>query len=104
MSQRSYWRSKGRQRRAGVGPGVPEFLVGPHGADLILNDLFVAPGARRRGVGRLLLDAVAVRARAAGACRVVLSTAQDNNTAKSLYHAAGYRLDGAFDHYEVSLQ
>jgi uncharacterized damage-inducible protein DinB/GNAT superfamily N-acetyltransferase len=35
----------------------------------ILNDLFVAPADRRRGIGSLLLDAVAMRARAAGACR-----------------------------------
>lgn len=69
----------------------------------ILNDLFVAAEARRRGVGRLLLDEVARRAAAAGACRVVLATAKDNVTAKSLYDSSGYLLDAAFDHYELPL-
>jgi ribosomal protein S18 acetylase RimI-like enzyme len=69
----------------------------------ILNDLFVAPQARRQGIGRLLLDAVATRAQAAGACRVVLSTAKDNAGAKALYEKSGYRLDATFDHYELPL-
>jgi ribosomal protein S18 acetylase RimI-like enzyme len=69
----------------------------------ILNDLFVIPAARRRGVGRLLLDAAADLGRGAGACRVVLSTAKDNATAKALYEQAGYQLDATFDHYELPL-
>jgi GNAT superfamily N-acetyltransferase len=69
----------------------------------ILNDLFVVPAARRRGVGRLLLDAAADLGRSTGACRVVLATAKDNATAKSLYEQAGYHLDVQFDHYELPL-
>jgi len=69
----------------------------------IINDLFVAHEARRRGVGRLLLEATATMALAAGACRVVFSSAKENEAAKSLYEVSGYRLDRAFDHYERSL-
>jgi GNAT superfamily N-acetyltransferase len=69
----------------------------------ILNDLFVSPRARKQGIGRLLLEAVATRARVAGACRVVLSTARDNTPARSLYESLGYEQDRAFDHYELPL-
>lgn len=69
----------------------------------ILNDLFVAPEARRRGVGRLLLETVAQKAQGAGACRVILSTAKDNAHAKALYEKFGYHLDEQFAHYELPL-
>ncbi|HET6899062.1 MAG TPA: GNAT family N-acetyltransferase, partial [Vicinamibacteria bacterium] len=46
-------------------------LRGPAG---VLHDVIVAPEHRRRGVGRLLLDAVLAYLRSRGAPRVVLST------------------------------
>ncbi len=65
----------------------------------ILNDLFVAPQARRAGVARSLLDAAYELARFAGVARLRLSTAKDNEAAKALYLASGYRrLE--FDQYE----
>src|SRR5690606_21890501 len=48
----------------------------------ILNDLFVAPGARRGGVGSKLLQASAEFARTHGAIRLNLSTALDNHAAQ----------------------
>jgi ribosomal protein S18 acetylase RimI-like enzyme len=57
----------------------------------ILNDLFVADEARRRGVGRQLMDAALELAKSTGAARLVLSTAKDNTKAKSLYLSLGYR-------------
>jgi ribosomal protein S18 acetylase RimI-like enzyme len=69
----------------------------------ILNDLFVADAARRRGVARLLMDAALALARSTGAARLVLSTAKDNVTARSLYLSLGYRIDEAFDHLELAL-
>ena len=65
----------------------------------ILNDLFVAPRARRQGVGRALLGAAHELARSTGAARVRLSTAKDNAAARALYAAEGYRLL-EFDEYE----
>jgi ribosomal protein S18 acetylase RimI-like enzyme len=68
----------------------------------ILNDLFVAPRARRSGVGRSLLAAASGMARSTGAGRIRLSTAQDNEAAKALYLAAGYRrID--FEQYELAV-
>jgi len=69
----------------------------------ILNDLYVAPQARRLGVGAGLLQAAVAYARAAGAVRLTLSTAIDNHTAQSLYVAQGWRRDDAFAVFNFSL-
>lgn len=66
---------------------------------LVLNDLFVDPGARRRGVARALLVATCEQARACGAVRVSLATAVSNAPARRLYEAFGFEFDKAFDHY-----
>jgi ribosomal protein S18 acetylase RimI-like enzyme len=61
----------------------------------VLNDLFVEPQARRRGVAQALLGAAADFARADGAARLELETNHDNLTAQALYDAAGWqRYDG----------
>jgi ribosomal protein S18 acetylase RimI-like enzyme len=57
----------------------------------ILNDLFVAEGARRGGVARALLDAAAAFAREDGAAGLTLETARDNAPARALYRAAGWQ-------------
>jgi GNAT superfamily N-acetyltransferase len=69
----------------------------------ILNDLFVAPSARRRGVGRTLLDAAREYAASTGAKRLILSTAITNREARALYESYGYRLDDAFAVYKLEL-
>ena len=56
----------------------------------ILNDLFVAGHARRRGVARALLDAAARFAREDGAAGLSLATMRDNAPARALYRAAGW--------------
>lgn len=57
----------------------------------ILNDLFVAPEARRHGVAQGLLRAAADFARADGAARLELETTPDNHTAQALYRALGWQ-------------
>ena len=52
---------------------------------VLMNDLFVAPEARGRGVGRALIEATASVARERGAAWVEWSTAPDNHTAQRLY-------------------
>lgn len=69
----------------------------------ILNDLFVAPQARGRAVGKALLDAAESHCRAQGAVRLALSTAVDNLAAQALYEGAGWERDSQFLSYEKSL-
>jgi GNAT superfamily N-acetyltransferase len=52
---------------------------------VLMNDLFVAPEARGRGVGRALIEAAAAVARERGAPWLEWSTAPDNHTAQRLY-------------------
>ena len=63
-------------------------LRGPAGA---LYDIVVDPAHRGRGVGRLLLDATLAELKARGAPRVVLSTAEQNESAQRLFARAGFR-------------
>jgi ribosomal protein S18 acetylase RimI-like enzyme len=55
-----------------------------------LRDLFVAPDARRRGVGRAVVTSVAADARTAGALRLALQTESGNAAAQALYHGLGF--------------
>ena len=50
-----------------------------------LQDLYVAPAARGRGVARALIERVAEHSRNRGANRLYWLTAQDNTTARALY-------------------
>ena len=63
-------------------------LRGPAG---VLYDIVVDPAHRGQGVGRLLLDATLEALQAKGAPRVVLSTAEGNETAQRLFARAGFR-------------
>ncbi len=56
-----------------------------------LQDLFVAKDARKRGIGRALIEAVENEARAAGASRVYWLTKEDNATARALYDQVAER-------------
>jgi [ribosomal protein S18]-alanine N-acetyltransferase len=56
--------------------------------------LGVARAARRRGIGRVLLEDLFARARALGASGVVLEVAADNAPALALYESAGFRTVG----------
>jgi GNAT superfamily N-acetyltransferase len=58
--------------------------------DCLLEDLFVAPDARRGGLGRALLQAAIKRARARGSRRIELDTAERNEAAVSLYRSFGF--------------
>ncbi|MBS0192630.1 MAG: GNAT family N-acetyltransferase [Proteobacteria bacterium] len=58
-----------------------------------LNDLYVAPAARRHGVARALLDAAVAFARDGGALGLQLETAPDNHAAQTLYRRAGWAQD-----------
>jgi ribosomal protein S18 acetylase RimI-like enzyme len=69
----------------------------------VLYDLYVAPSARRGGVGRALLEAAAERGRRDGKLRMTLSTAKTNLNAQSLYESLGWERDDEFYVYNLSI-
>jgi len=56
-----------------------------------LQDLYSVEHVRGRGVGRSLIEAVAARAREAGAERLYWQTHETNHTAMRLYNAVAER-------------
>jgi len=69
----------------------------------LLSDLYVAPSARRQGVGEALMNAARAHAEANGACGVQLETARDNCAGQSLYERLGYVRDEAYYTYWLGL-
>jgi GNAT superfamily N-acetyltransferase len=69
----------------------------------ILNDLFVAPAARKSGVGAALLEEAKRVAKRYGALALTLSTAVDNHTAQHLYKSNGWELDADYLNFDFSL-
>ena len=69
----------------------------------ILEDLFVAPAYRKRGVASALLAHAEHIGRAGGASRILLSTAHTNETAQRVYVAHGYEHDLVFRTYRRTL-
>jgi ribosomal protein S18 acetylase RimI-like enzyme len=61
------------------------------GPAAVLYDIVVDPAQRGRGVGRMLLDATLEALEGRGVPRVVLSTADRNESAQRLFARAGFR-------------
>ncbi len=59
-----------------------------------IHDLAVIPQARRLGVGRKLLDAVAGKAKSLHCCAVTLEVRDDNPAAQKLYADYGFHDNG----------
>lgn len=81
-------------------PTWDTLALGPH---VVLYDLFVAPHARRHGVGRALLRGAIDAARRAGARGVSLETAHDNAEARALYESEGFVRVDRFRSYHLAL-
>lgn len=69
----------------------------------ILNDLFVLPKYRNRGVATALLNAAKAFAIDTKAKRLILATAIDNYPSQRLYEKAGYIKDAVFYHYQLNV-
>jgi ribosomal protein S18 acetylase RimI-like enzyme len=67
--------------------GFSTFLVKPL---LNIHDLIVLPEYRKRGAGRLLMEACTSKARASGCCKVTLEVRADNVKAQALYRSLGF--------------
>jgi len=68
----------------------------------ILEDLFVEPDLRGRGIARALMRAAQDHAAATGAREMSLETAVGNLPAQSLYESMGYERERAFYKYKIS--
>ncbi len=86
--------ARARVYLAGEADGICTVAVVPAALTLrtvwLVRDLYVRPAARRRGVARALLTAVAEEARASGAHRLSLQTETDNVRAIELYTRTGF--------------
>lgn len=65
----------------------------------ILNDLFVAPTARKQGIAVKLLDVARQHAIQTGAKGLTLQTAHTNLPAQTLYEAQGWQWDTEYRSY-----
>ncbi|MFZ0545763.1 MAG: GNAT family N-acetyltransferase [Candidatus Promineifilaceae bacterium] len=81
----------------------PSFGSVSLGRSWILYDLFVTPAARRKGVGRALMERAHQFSADSGAGRVKLSTEKTNYKAQALYESLGYVRDEDFYRYELLL-
>lgn len=70
----------------------------------ILNDLYVSPESRHRGIGRQLMESARQLAVETGAAWVELATARDNHVAQALYRSCGYVKDERFDRFKLALK
>ena len=69
---------------------------------VLMNDLYVVPESRGKGVGRTLIEASAAVARERGANHLQWVTAPDNETAQRLYDSTGAHREPSIE-YELEL-
>jgi ribosomal protein S18 acetylase RimI-like enzyme len=65
------------------------YSAGPQ-AHAYLEELYVVPSLRGRGIGRALLGAAMDMARSEGATHMELGTSEDDAAARALYESAGF--------------
>jgi GNAT superfamily N-acetyltransferase len=65
----------------------------------VMNDLFTAEAARRRGVGEALIQACLDAVRERGAVALEWQTARDNHTAQALYDRVGGIREEWYDYH-----
>jgi ribosomal protein S18 acetylase RimI-like enzyme len=73
------------------------------GPSFVLEDVYVIPNARNRGVGGALLDAALAFARENGAVGMSLETAATNQTAQRTYERCGWHREQRFVKYNAPL-
>src|SRR6478609_3051779 len=65
----------------------------------LLNDLFVDPRHRGKGISLALIEKTKEMARQTGACGVMLETAKTNEIGNRLYPKAGFTVDKDHNYY-----
>ncbi|MBI3662810.1 MAG: GNAT family N-acetyltransferase [Acidobacteria bacterium] len=98
-----------RRRRHYAGRGLGFTLLYPAWSSLsmrpwwILNDLYVAPEARKRGVAKALMECAQRLAEETSASGLGLETAKDNFAAQKLYEQLGWKREEQFYRYELQV-
>jgi [ribosomal protein S18]-alanine N-acetyltransferase len=83
------------QTKADVDAELLGFLVAAHIApEWELENIAIAPGARRKGLGKLLLIALLSAARETNSESVFLEVRESNTAARALYEKAGFEQTG----------
>lgn len=67
----------------------------------ILNDLYVEKAARKKGIGRLLMNLVREFAVETASKGILLETAKANTNAQALYESLGYKKNTDFFGYSL---
>ena len=70
----------------------------------ILNDLFVRPELRGRGIAEALLQRAVTFGEQAGALRLSLATQVENVPAQRLYERLGWQREDGFYHYSLTVE
>jgi ribosomal protein S18 acetylase RimI-like enzyme len=70
----------------------------------LLNDLYVHPGARGRGISVLLIDKAKAHCRLTNACGLTLETAKTNTIGNGLYPKTGFVLDEDHNYYSWDVE
>jgi len=71
--------------------------------DWVLNDLFVVPEHRRKGVATALMNESLAFAKRTGAVKMSLKTQAGNAAARALYEREGWELDAEFVTYTLKV-
>ena len=66
-------------------------IAEPRGPTWYISTVMVSSHHRRRGYGRILVEAMCTRARHAGAVRALLHMREDNTSTYGLYSSLGFR-------------
>jgi [ribosomal protein S18]-alanine N-acetyltransferase len=86
-----------------AGSGLLAFLIAHHIApEWELENMVVAPTARRQGLGKRLLDALLAAANATNSSSVFLEVRESNAAARALYEKAGFKPTGRRHAYYTS--
>lgn len=87
--------------------GYAVYLVQPFTYDLrpnvTLKELFVAQDRRGQGVAMALLERLRMEARALNAGRILWLVLPSNQAAKGLYRRFGGAIDGAWEHWQLTI-
>jgi ribosomal protein S18 acetylase RimI-like enzyme len=90
----AFFRPEGEKRQGGRGAGLALvrllLSVWTGEPEAHLQELYVVPGLRGRGIGRALLEEAMAAARAEGATWIDLGTGETDTAARALYESAGF--------------